>query len=51
VIRNCKFGQHWEFVRTTPVPLGKVTLEDALVLHKGGIAAVDQGKNLDFQLK
>jgi hypothetical protein len=40
-----------EFIRTQPVPLGKVSLEDALVLHKGGIAAIDQGKNLNFKLK
>ena len=35
----------------TQVSLGKVSLEDALVLHKGGIAAIGQGKNLTFKLK
>ena len=34
-----------------PVPPGKVSLADASVLHKGGIASINQGENPDFKLK
>jgi polar amino acid transport system permease protein len=40
-----------EVIRSTPVKLQKSNLDECLEYHKGGIAWVDQGENLSFQLK
>ena len=40
-----------EIIRSTPVKLQKSNLDECLEYHKGGIAWVDAGKNLTFQLK
>ena len=38
-------------LNSTPVALRESTLDECLEYHTGGIAWVDKGKNLTFQLK
>ena len=40
-----------EVIRSTPVTLQESNMDECLAYHKGGIAWIDQGKNLTFQLK